>query len=169
VAKPLATNAAGAETVFQEVAMRIILASLAAVALHAAPVPAQSIDALHWLAGDWVEEAPDRVTEEMWMAPRAGVMLGMSRTLKDERLRVFEFVRIGPGSAGGISFFAQPGGTAPTEFPLLRMEAQLVTFANPGHDYPAIVRYWRDGEQLLAEISAKDGSNPMRWRYRARK
>jgi len=38
-------------------------------------------------------------------------------------------------------------------------------FENRDHDYPQRIRYWREGEVLMAEISLADGSKPMRWRY----
>jgi hypothetical protein len=41
-----------------------------------------------------------------------------------------------------------------------------VRFEDRSHDYPQRVRYWRDGEALLAEISMLDGTKAMRWRFR---
>jgi hypothetical protein len=41
-----------------------------------------------------------------------------------------------------------------------------VTFVNAVHDYPQRIRYWREGEEMFAEISLADGSKPVRWRYR---
>lgn len=135
----------------------------------AASSAAQTVEQLGWMAGDWVADSHAGLVEESWMAPRGGVMLGMSRTTRDARLRVFEFARISHGAGGRISFFAQPGGVAPTEFPLVKLEGQAVHFANDGHDYPTNVRYWREGERLMAEISGKDSADPIRWRYSRRK
>jgi hypothetical protein len=36
-------------------------------------------------------------------------------------------------------------------------DAQSAAFHNPGHDFPQIVRYWREGAGLHAEISGPDG------------
>ena len=41
-----------------------------------------------------------------------------------------------------------------------------IVFANPQHDYPQRIRYWRDGMDLNAEISTMDGSQAVRWHYR---
>jgi hypothetical protein len=40
-----------------------------------------------------------------------------------------------------------------------------VTFLNAEHDFPQRVRYWREGRELVAEISLKDGTKAQRWRY----
>jgi hypothetical protein len=40
-----------------------------------------------------------------------------------------------------------------------------ITFVNAAHDYPQRIRYWRDGRDLMAEVSLADGSKAQRWRY----
>lgn len=58
-----------------------------------------------------------------------------------------------------------PNGDAPVEFALVRQDARSIEFANPAHDYPQRIRYWREGEALHAEISLLDGSRANRWSY----
>jgi hypothetical protein len=41
-----------------------------------------------------------------------------------------------------------------------------ITFYNVANDYPQRIRYWREGDVLIAEIALEDGSKPKRWRYR---
>jgi hypothetical protein len=41
-----------------------------------------------------------------------------------------------------------------------------IEFANPRHDYPQRIRYWRQGQLLMAEISKIDGSDSQRWNFR---
>lgn len=48
---------------------------------------------------------------------------------------------------------------------LAAQAAAMVEFANPAHDYPQRIRYWREGRLLKARISLMDGSKPMEWRY----
>ena len=67
---------------------------------------------------------------------------------------------------GRAVYEASPGGATPVTFTETARGARQVTFANPGHDYPQRIRYWRDGPELVAEISLADGGRPMRWRYR---
>ncbi|MEI9850986.1 MAG: DUF6265 family protein [Sphingomonas sp.] len=41
-----------------------------------------------------------------------------------------------------------------------------ITFERAADVYPHRLRYWREGKQLVAEISRRDGSEAFRWRYR---
>ena len=72
------------------------------------------------------------------------------------------------GDAGGFVFHAEPAGQAATDFQASPGDAvaQGITFVNAAHDYPQRIRYWREGEMLMAEISLADGGKPMRWAYR---
>lgn len=146
--------------------MRIMVAALA-VALVAAS-PAATVDDLGWLAGDWVSEAGERWTEERWTPPRAGLMLGVSRSGRGEELREYEYIRISRGDDGAIAYIAMPQGGAPVAFRLARHHGNSATFENPAHDYPQRIAYVRDGDTLTATISAIDGSKPRRWTYRRR-
>jgi hypothetical protein len=134
-----------------------------------AQAPAR-VDELAWLAGRW-ETAGDggRWTEEMWSAPRGGLMLGASRSGQSGAVREFEFLRLQAGEDGVLVYLAQPGGRAPAvPFRLTQSDSASATFENPAHDFPQRIRYQRSGETLTATISAIDGSNAMRWRYRRR-
>jgi hypothetical protein len=133
---------------------RIAGACLLALAL-AAPAPAQSfaddgLD-LHWLAGHWCGMQGDNAIEEVWLE-RGGLLLNMSTTVHADALLSFEYTRIEP-RAGGVVFVAQPGGVPPVEFALVDSGPQRVVFANPGHDFPQQVSYWRDERGLHAEIA----------------
>ena len=67
-------------------------------------------------------------------------MFAISRTPNRGRLVAFEYLRIVQRD-GGLVYVAQPNGNAPAEFPLTRIEDRSVTFENPGHDFPKIIRY----------------------------
>jgi hypothetical protein len=123
---------------------------------------------LSWLAGDWVHEADGLMTEESWLPPLGGMMLGVSRESKEGQVRMFEFARIAAGLDGRLSFVAQPKGDAPTSFQAVEAGASSILFENRQHDYPQRIRYWREGDRLLAEISMADGSRARRWAYRRR-
>ena len=58
-----------------------------------------------------------------------------------------------------VSFFAQPSGKPASEFPMVLRSEESVEFANANHDYPQRIRYWRQGQLLMAEISKIDGSD----------
>lgn len=109
---------------------------------------------LAWLQGHWCQQTEDGLVEEFWLAPENGETVGLGRTLSAGKTASFEFMRIISGD-GGLQFIAQPGGAPPTTFKSTPGSAagQRIEFENPAHDFPQAVRYWREGEALLAEIS----------------
>jgi Domain of unknown function (DUF6265) len=145
--------------------MSPIRAALAASLLAAAPAPA-TIGDLAWMAGRWETSADGRWTEETWSAPRAGAMIGYSRSGQGEAGGDYEFLRIAAGADGVPVYYGSPGGRPPVPFRLSAATANSATFDNPAHDFPQRIRYVRDGDSMVATISALDGSHAMRWTYR---
>ena len=70
-------------------------------------------------------------------------------------------------NGGGAVFHAEPANQLPGDFRAVKLDsaARSVTFEEAAHDYPQRVRYWREGETLMAEISLLDGSKAMRWTF----
>jgi hypothetical protein len=58
-----------------------------------------------------------------------------------------------------------PGGGAPVEFAMTNQSTRSIEFANPAHDFPQRIRYWREGDTLNAEIALIDGGRAFRWSY----
>lgn len=122
---------------------------------------------LDWLVGKWCTDAVNgRTTCETWAPMGADhVMRGetVTTSAKGERR---EPMRI-TDDAGTLVFHAEPPGQAPTDFRSAAPGAtpQSAEFVNAAHDYPQRIRYRREGELLIAEISLADGSKPMRWSY----
>lgn len=114
---------------------------------------------LSWLSGCWENRRPGRLTEEHWMTPRGGIMLGMARTTRGDSLMEFEQVRIGE-RGGQLVYTAQPSGQAQAEFTSTEVGDSMVVFANPGHDFPQRVIYRRRGaDSLLARIEGTMNGN----------
>jgi hypothetical protein len=131
--------------------------------LAAAPDPD-----LGWLAGHWCTEPKNGTRScERWAAMDKGVMRGEGTTRTAERVTVNERMTI-TADASGIVFHAEPANQKPADFRAVGFstEGRSVRFEDRSHDYPQRVRYWRDGEALLAEISMLDGTKAMRWRFR---
>ena len=118
-----------------------------------------------WMAGAWSETKGERWTEEFWTPERGGVMLGAGRSGESEKLGIFEHTRIVRKTDGTFSFFAQPFGMPPVEFPMVARDAAMIEFANPAHDYPQRVKYWREGKLLRAQVSLIDGSKRESWSF----
>ena len=143
--------------------MILALASLFAVAEPQLPA---------WMAGCWEHRSGDRWTEECWTIPRAGMMMGSGRSGNGETLTDWETMRIvldyeiSDGPIVRMAFIGSPKGSSGAIFVWSPSKDAGLTFGNQFHDYPQRIRYWREGEELLAEISLADGSRPRRWRYR---
>lgn len=109
-------------------------------------------DRMGWLAGHWCGGEDGRRIEEIWLPEAGGVMLGMSRTLDDDRMESFEFMRIAPAD-GGTGFIVQPGGGPPTTFRATLIGESSARFENPVHDFPNLIEYSREGDHLQAAIA----------------
>jgi len=118
--------------------------AVALATLATAPIPRQITDpvaALAWMAGCWQGTlASGAVYEEVWMAPKGGVMMGISRVSRAERVVGWEFLRIAD-EEGAAVYFASPGGRGPTPFRAVRVDVGEAVFDNPGHDYPQRIIY----------------------------
>ncbi len=146
----------------QSATYRRIAAVLAVLVTCASALPAQppagkpvhDIKALAWMAGCWEQRAAGRVTQEHWMAPSGGTMIGMSRTVAGGATRGWEFLRIAYAS-GTLTYIAQPSGQAETAFAASSVSDTLVAFDNPTHDFPQRIVYRRvTPDSVVARISA---------------
>ena len=139
----------------------MILSSLllAAAAVESPALPAfmsgcwDLIDGAHW-------------TQECWMEPKAGLMLGASREGTGTTLKSWEHLRIEQFADGKITLFASPSGSAPLPFESRLVSANAIEFINASHDYPQRIRYEMKDGNLEAEISLLDGSKPVHWAYK---
>ncbi|MES2042492.1 MAG: DUF6265 family protein [Pseudomonadota bacterium] len=146
--------------------LSIALATIAPAAAGNAQSAVPDAGAPGWMAGCWSQQKASKWTEECWMAPRGGVMLGAGRAGSGEKLSEWEAMQIIPGPGGRLVYWASPDGGAWVSFTEASRGPTEIVFANAAHDYPQRIRYWREGETLNAEISLLDGSKAMRWQYK---
>ncbi len=136
----------------------VVISSFAAGA--AGPLRAQApadLPRLGFLAGCWEQRTATRVTQEQWMAPLGGLMVGMSRTVVRDVAREWEALRI-QARDSVVTYIAQPGGRPPTYFPATAIADGSVTFANPQHDFPQRIIYRKVGaDSLIARIEGDQG------------
>ena len=117
--------------------------------------PGGGILRLAWLAGCWQRASGGRIVDEQWMAPRGGMMLGMSRTVRDGRAVEWEAIRI-EERGGKLAFVASPSGQSTTEFLSAEIGDDGVVFENPAHDFPQRVIYRRGAaDSLWARIEGE--------------
>lgn len=115
--------------------------ALACAAASAQTPAASRLDRLGWMAGTWAWDSAGHRSEEHWMEPRGGLMVGMNRTVRDGRARAFEFLRIRE-RGDTIAYLASPGGRPATTFTLTELGERRVVFENPAHDFPQRIAYW---------------------------
>jgi hypothetical protein len=134
------------------------------VFLLAAPASAGDLD---WLAGHWCGQQGKTFSEETWMAPRGGLLVGMHRDTREGKATGFEFMRIAQQDGRWV-LLAQPGGAAVTAFPAERVEEGRIVFANPAHDFPKRVIYARpDADTLQARVDdGRDDGKALEWTWR---
>jgi hypothetical protein len=116
-----------------------------------------SVERLGWLAGCWQRKNGATVVDEQWMRPRAGMMLGMSRTVRQDSVIEFEQLRI-YARGGRVVYAASPSGQSSAEFEARTTSDSMVVFENPTHDFPQRIMYRRHGtDSLTARIEGTRG------------
>jgi hypothetical protein len=144
------------------------LAALIALAMPGTPAAAQQVGLPAWLAGCWVREKGTRRIDEQWMAPRGGLMLGSSRTVRGDTLVEYEHLAI-VLREGRPVYRAMPSGQAPAEFTASVAGADHIAFDNPAHDFPQRISYaLRGSDSLVARIEGpvQGGTRSAEFAYR---
>ena len=137
-------------------ALALTVPALVAVAAQdPAPQDAPVLADLEFLAGHWRLEQGESMTEELWLPPRGGLMLGLNRSLQGERARGFEYLRI-VQEKGAVVMYPSPGGGKPTPFRLTSAADGHAVFENPEHDFPKRIEYVLEGEVLTASIAGDE-------------
>lgn len=153
------------------ITISVLTAALGALVVSpaaAAPATAADLESLAWMAGCWTGDTSGVRTEECWLAPSGGIMVGMNRVVGRGRAS-FDFMRIVADTAG-VAFMASPGGRPPVRFDRVESGPRRVVFANPKHDFPRRVLYWQEKEGTLhARIEGTRDGKPAstEWRWRA--
>ena len=113
---------------------------------------------LAWLSGCWRLDTKSGYVEETWSRHEGGVLLGMSRRLKDGQVTGTEFLRI-EKQAGTWVYVADPSGQTKTVFSLVEHAPGRWVFENKDHDFPQRIIYARSEDgHLHASIEGPKGS-----------
>ena len=122
---------------------------------------------LNWIAGNWSSDVNGTITEEQWLEPRSGMMVGMNRTAFPNGKASFEFLRIAE-TENGIVYFASPSGKSPTPFALKELGKSKVVFENLANDFPHRIIYERSGDTMVAKIEGevKGKTESMKWTWK---
>jgi len=107
------------------------------------------IEDLAWFSGAWETDHGKTHVEEYWTRPAGDMMIGMGRSVRDERTVFFEFLRL-EQRADGIYYVAQPRGRPPVDFKLDSLQQQTAVFVNPGHaDHLKRIIYRKNSDGTL--------------------
>ena len=110
------------------------------------------IEELSWMAGYWTSEHDGVFSEEFWMLPKGGLMVGSHRDVCAGKRTFFEYLRI-EQTESAITYYGGPMGKTPTPFKMIECNDRRVVFENKGHDFPQRIIYWRDiDEDLCARV-----------------
>ena len=117
------------------------------------------VDSAAWLSGCWVASAGEVRSEEVWMEPEGGLMVGMARTLRGGVATAYEFLLL-RRKDGRLTYSAYPSGEEPTDFGATEVSTQRLRFENPQHDFPQAIEYERtSADSLTAKVYGEIGSN----------
>lgn len=105
--------------------------------------------------------------EEFWLPASGNIMVGLHRDTFKSGKAFFEYLRIEQGE-DGISYWANPGGRAPTEFKLKEVSGLKVVFENPDHDFPQRIIYRLESDTVLiarveGEVDGELRSQEWKW------
>ena len=125
---------------------------LAAVAsAKAASQTVTGIQRAAWLQGCWEMKTATRSVEEAWTVPKAGAMIGVSRTIQNGKMTAYEFIVLRE-EGERLAYVAHPSGQPPATFLSTSVSGSELIFENPAHDFPQQVGYRLDGDALTAWI-----------------
>ena len=113
--------------------------------------PKPTMEAAGFIAGCWEINRPDKgvLTQEQWMAPAGGAMIGMARNVRNRKMASYEFLRL-VLTDSGLHYIAKPSQSkSETAFKLVKWAANEAVFENPEHDFPQRIIYRRPNSKTL--------------------
>jgi hypothetical protein len=96
---------------------RLMLTVLIFLSFAGAAQTRASLDNLAWLSGCWEGRQGNALIDEIWSKPGGASMLGLGRTVKDNRTVSFEFMQFRKEN-GSLVFLPHPQGGTRVPFPL---------------------------------------------------
>jgi hypothetical protein len=121
-----------------------------------------------WLTGSWVMVKGSAISEAHWTRPGGDTLLGLNRTVVNNRTAAFGYVRI-ESTPHGIVYLASPRGRhPPTRYALVESGHHRAVFENPNQDFPRRIVYEREGNRLDARFEGEQDGQPIseEWSWR---
>ena len=129
-----------------------------------AKAESSSINSLSWISGHWVDNRGDIKTEEFWLEPSGGLMVGLHRDILENNKAFFEYLRI-EELDGKIIYYASPSGNKAVGFTLTDQEEFLAIFENQENEFPKRIIYQLIDEKLHVKIDdgTENESESLNW------
>jgi hypothetical protein len=129
---------------------RVALLRCLFVFLCFSPGHAADVTGLSWMTGCWAFQSGPVTIEEQWNKPVGGQMMGLSRTIKQDQVRLEQ-------RAADVYYTPRLGTKAsPVAFKLIQQTPSEVVFENPQHDFPQRILYRKAPDGLFARIEGTD-------------
>ena len=124
------------------------------------------LDDLGWLVGRWTADTAAGRSQALWTAPDGGLMLSVNLEIKSAGDTVYEFLRI-EESGEGLTLCSSSNGEREIAFGLRELEGERVEFQRQFPDFPSLVAYWKDGDELCAKVEGLHHGRmrTMEWRW----
>ena len=109
------------------------------------------------MAGCWEsrDDSKKLLISEQWMSPAGTSILGIGRTVKNDKTTDWEFMRI-EQRPDGIFYVAKPkANSAETDFKLISTDASRFVFENKAHDFPQRVIYTVTKDNFTGRIEGE--------------
>jgi hypothetical protein len=143
VARPQNPSGAGTQAALQPPASSVESAQPAKPEVSTPATPKPTLAQLSWLAGRWQGAWGPRVAQQVWTAPRAGVMMGTFQLAENNKTLVLEVFTVTDGGEG-IKFSLRhftPSlvaweKTGPIVLNLASADAKSIVFENPVDGQP---------------------------------
>ena len=126
-APPAGSAQRSAEAGLQSTASSTVTSDASASPTSPQSVPGPKLLDFAWLEGRWRGDWGPRVAEQVWMAPKAGMMLGDFRLIENDKVLVLEFFTL-MEKPGGINFYFRH--FTPELVPWEKSDAMLLNLAS---------------------------------------
>lgn len=126
----------------------------------------QTIARLGFMAGNWQANVDGEIMEEFWSAPMGNSMSGVSRFVREGKLRLMEVLSLEESDRNLTMYIKHfsPGMKVlerqPLAYRLIRIEAQEAVFENRRRDFPRQITYRRTAGGLTAVLEGMRGEVP---------
>ena len=121
-----------------------------------------TIDDFKWLTGTWQMKTPKGILYESWIAESDTIFAGNSIKVKlDGDTVILEHVKIICNDRGCayVPIAVGQNDDKPVVFRMTSITKSGFVAENPAHDFPKVIRYNRDQNQLNASVSGSGKEN----------